>query len=107
MTEMNNNKREDIQKWKVKFQEILGVCQEEIKKTTAIGKKMLNATTANSKLHETYEELGRLTARSIENNLLTWENSQVDKLIEKIKLLEAELENFEKDVRDIKTTDQK
>ena len=44
--------------WKSKFQEMMQVCQEELKKTTEIGKKMLTASKANSDLKEAYEELG-------------------------------------------------
>lgn len=106
MTDMNKNEndknREDYHSWKSRFQELLGVCQEEIKKTTKIGKKMLNATTATSKLNETYEELGRLAVKHMDSNMLNWENSQVTDLVAKIKCLEQELSKFEKDVQEIK-----
>jgi hypothetical protein len=94
----------DIQNWKIKFQELLVVCQEEIKKTTLIGKKMLNATTANSKLNELYEEIGRLAVKQMSSNLLEWNNSAANELVEKVKKLEDELNEFEKDVQDIKNS---
>lgn len=108
MTDLNKNdqkpNKEDMQNWKSRFQELLGVCQEEIKKTTKIGKKMLNATTANTKLNATYEEIGRLAVKQMESNLLTWENSTVKELVQKVKDLEKELNEFEKDVQDIKNS---
>ena len=45
--------------WKNKVQDILHTCQEELKRTTEIGKKMLSASSTNSELHSAYEELGR------------------------------------------------
>ncbi len=46
--------------WRAKMQDVLQTCQDEIKKTTEMGKKMLQASRANSALHEAYEELGKL-----------------------------------------------
>ncbi|MGK0367630.1 MAG: hypothetical protein ACI9QD_000768 [Thermoproteota archaeon] len=96
-----SNKNE-TQNWTEKFQDLLGVCQEEIKKTTAIGKKMLDATTSNSKLHNEYEELGRLCLRQIEEGFLVWENEDSKEIIESIKSLELELNSIENDVKEIK-----
>jgi hypothetical protein len=58
--------------WQSKFQEILQTCQDEVKRTTEIGKKMLSASKTNTSLHEAYEELGHLAASSIESGELKW-----------------------------------
>jgi hypothetical protein len=88
--------------WKTKFQEIVNVCQEELKRTTEIGRKMLNATRANSQLHETYEELGQLLMKAMDTGELKWENPMVKELIERIKLLEQEMEEIESEMNKIK-----
>lgn len=98
----NDDKKHDQTNWKLKFQELLGVCQEEIKKTTSIGIKMLNATTSNSKLHETYEELGRLAKAEVEANNLNWENTRATELMNLINELETQLSQFEDEVQNIK-----
>jgi|GEM_PF-482567 len=51
--------------WKIRVQEILAVCHEELRKTTNIGKKMLSASRTTTNLHEAYEELGRLLYEAI------------------------------------------
>lgn len=91
-----------IYPWKTKFQEIVTVCQEELKRTTEIGKKMLNATKANSQLHETYEQLGQLLMKAIESNELKWDNPKANELLERIKVLEHEMEEIELEVNKIK-----
>ncbi len=98
----SHNKKNNDVNWKAKFQELLGVCQEEIKKTTAIGIKMLNATSSNSRLHECYEELGRMLVKAIDEGELTWESAKVKDLCQEIKQLELTLDQYEKEVEKIK-----
>ncbi len=88
--------------WKSKFQEIFNVCQEELKKTTDIGKKMLMASKSNSKLHEAYEKLGHLAFEAMASGELDWNKEQVTKLVKKIEKYTKELESIEKDVNDLK-----
>lgn len=88
--------------WKDRFNEIVSVCQEEIKKTTEIGKKMLSASKTNTQLNESYEELGHLAFKAIERGDLKWEHMRVTELIETIKNCEKDLESIEKDVTKIK-----
>lgn len=88
--------------WQKKVQEVFQVCSEEIKKTTAIGKKMLSASKANTNLHEAYEELGVLVVEAIKSGDLTWDNEQVSKLMKKIEGCESDLSNIEKEVNDIR-----
>ena len=88
--------------WKNKVQSILHVCQEELKKTTEIGKKMLSASTTNSELHNAYEELGQIVKNKIESKELVVEDPKVHQMIEMINKKEQALEEIEREVRKIK-----
>jgi len=92
------------QPWKNKVQELFQICQEELKRTTEIGKKMLSASKTNTSLHESYEKLGLLAVEQLESGQLKWEDSRVSELIDKIKTCEKDLESFEGDVNKIKTS---
>lgn len=88
--------------WQSKFQEILQTCQDEVKRTTEIGKKMLSASRTNTSLHEAYEELGHLAAKSLASEELKWENPKVVELLATIKECEKDLESIEEEVNKIK-----
>ncbi|PIP90437.1 MAG: hypothetical protein COW01_10045 [Bdellovibrionales bacterium CG12_big_fil_rev_8_21_14_0_65_38_15] len=88
--------------WRSKFNEIVQVCTDELKKTTEIGKKMLNASKTNSSLHEAYEELGVLVAKAIEKKQLDWDNPRALELISKIKRCQTNLHDIETEVNKIK-----
>lgn len=88
--------------WKSKFNELLGTCQSELKKTTQIGKKMLSASQSNADLHDTYEALGIIFKKYIEDDKIKIEDEEVEVLIQKAKRLESDLEGFESDVRNLK-----
>ena len=88
--------------WKTRVQEMLNICQEELKKTTEIGKKMISASKANSELHETYELLGQEILKDIRQNKINWENTEAIRLIKIIEQKEAMLESMESQVQDIK-----
>ncbi|MCT4640959.1 MAG: hypothetical protein N4A33_01590 [Bacteriovoracaceae bacterium] len=88
--------------WKNKFQGLMDVCQSELKRTADIGKKMLSASQSNSKMTESYEDLGRLLYKAIKNSDLSWENDKVTKLINSIDELKSELEQIENEVQEIK-----
>ena len=90
------------EQWKSKVQEMLQICQEELKKTTEIGKKMLTASKASSDLREAYEDLGTLAVSEIRKGNLNWENESVKKILEKISEKESELEVIETQVKEIK-----
>ncbi|MEE2671677.1 MAG: hypothetical protein VYA54_08200 [Bdellovibrionota bacterium] len=90
--------------WKYKFNDLLNTCQSEFKKTTKIGMKMFSASQSNTQLHETYEALGMWLRDAIEKDKLKIEDQEVLGLIEKIKELETAMENFEKEVQEIKKT---
>lgn len=88
--------------WKNRFNEILGSCQEEIRKTTEIGKRMLSASKTNSCLHDSLEELGSMAFQALENGTLKWEDPKVRELVCKIKDCEESLKLIEKEVNKIK-----
>ena len=90
------------QEWKHKVQELFQTAQDEFKRTTEIGKKMLSASKTNSDLHEAYEELGVLAAKDIESGELEWSNPRVKELLGQIKDCEKNLEDIETEVKKIK-----
>ena len=90
------------QPWKLKVQEMLQVCQDEIKRTTEIGKKMLSASKTNSTLHEAYEELGILVVRAMDKKELKWNDVRVLELIDKVKECEKDLASIEGEMNKIK-----
>jgi hypothetical protein len=89
--------------WKNRVQEMLHLCQEELKKTTEIGKKMINASKTNSELHEAYELLGQEILKDLKKNKVEWDNPEALKLIHLIEKKEGELEKMEGQVREIKS----
>ena len=88
--------------WKNRVQEMLNICQEELKKTTEIGKKMISASKANSELHETYELRGQEILKDVRNKKINWENTEALRLIKIIEQKEELLESMETQVQDIK-----
>lgn len=88
--------------WKIKFQSLFNQAQTELKRTTAIGKKMLSASQSNTQLKETYEKLGQLTLEAIKSGELKWQDSKVRELMNKVNQLEEELKKLEEEVQKIK-----
>ncbi|MCP4912416.1 MAG: hypothetical protein GY909_04800 [Oligoflexia bacterium] len=88
--------------WKNRVQEIFQTCQEELKRTTEIGKKMLSATKTNTNLHEAYEEVGTIVVKAIRNGELDWNNPRVKELINIIENCEQDLEEIEDEVNKIR-----
>lgn len=103
---MNDENKEEQtlneQDWKTRFNDLVQSCQNELKRTTQIGMKMLTASQSNMQLHESYEELGRLAKNALNDGSLSWGSSEARDLVEKIEGLEEELEGLEKEVHDIK-----
>ena len=93
----------DNEKWKDKFSNFLVSCQEELKKTTEIGKKMLSASKTNTELQETFEELGRHVRNHIQEKKLDWNDDKVDQLLKKIETYEEQLKDYEDGVKGIKS----
>jgi hypothetical protein len=88
--------------WKAKVHSILQACQEEFKRTTQIGKKMLSASKVNTCLRESYEELGKYTAECLEKNELQWDNGRAQELLQTIQECRKTLEEIEGEVNQIK-----
>ncbi|MCY4643299.1 MAG: hypothetical protein OXB88_01640 [Bacteriovoracales bacterium] len=93
----------DNDKWKEKFSDFINICQGELKKTTKIGQKMLSASKTNTELHKTFEDLGKYTRDQILQEKLSWNDDKVKNLLRKIETYERNLEEFEKEVKDIKS----
>ena len=94
------------EEWKSRLRKLMREAQDEISKATVIGKKMLTASQTNSNLHESYEELGRMAAKHLKSGILEWENSRVSELLEEIEAYEKDLHLIEKEVQDIKVSEQ-
>jgi len=90
------------QEWKSRVQELFQTAQDEFKRTTEIGKKMLTASKTNSSLHEAYEALGMLAVKEIERGNLEWNNPKVKELLEQISHCQKDLEDIESEVKKIK-----
>ncbi len=65
---------------------------------------MFNASKTNTKLHESYEDLGQLLYNALKNKEFEWNDPKVAALAKEIELLERELEEIESEVRKIKIT---
>ncbi len=92
--------------WKSKCQNLLSNCQTEIKKTTAIGKKMIMASKTNTELHQVYEALGRKVFAAIKSDELKWDDDEVRQIIECIDRSQEDLNHYEEEVTSIKKGDQ-
>lgn len=103
-TEKSENQNTS-ENWKEKLGEIVTVCQDEIKRTTEIGKRMLSASKTNSDLHESYEELGKYICDQVRKKKLALEDDEVTRLIQKITDCEETLQGLEKEVSKIKEQD--
>ncbi|MCB9063416.1 MAG: hypothetical protein H6622_17970 [Halobacteriovoraceae bacterium] len=89
------------QDWRNKVQEMFNTGLEEFKRTTEIGRKMINASRTNSDLHESYENLGKMVYKLIKSGELDLNSSKASELVEKIsrcredlKLMEVEMEKI-------------
>ncbi|MBC7712175.1 MAG: hypothetical protein H7177_02485 [Rhizobacter sp.] len=75
---------------------------KEVMKTSAIGKKMLTASRTNAHLKDTYEELGKLLERGVENGEVDWDSPKMRALIHTIKACKRDLEDIERKMNRIK-----
>ncbi|MEC8623541.1 MAG: hypothetical protein VXY34_01880 [Bdellovibrionota bacterium] len=88
--------------WSKKVMQVLQHAQEELKKTTEIGKKMISASKTSSELHEAYEELGKLVYKGLKGESLSLEDPRLGEFVEKIDDLQEELGDIESEVNKIK-----
>ena len=91
------------QQWKEKVQHFFNCCQDELKKTTTIGKKMISASKTNTCLHDSYKELGRLVFKALEKEELQWDHPQLPRLMQVIRECKDGLKNIEEDVNRLKS----
>ena len=75
---------------------------KEIMKTSALGKKLLTASRTNAHLKDTYEELGRLLEKGVENGEVDWDSPKMRALLHTIKACKKDLEDIEKKLNKIK-----
>ncbi len=75
---------------------------KELLKTSAIGKKMLTASRTNAHLKDTYEELGKLLEKGVENGEVDWDSPKMRALLHTIKACKKDLEEIEKKMNKIK-----
>jgi DNA-binding TFAR19-related protein (PDSD5 family) len=75
---------------------------QEILKTSVIGKKLLTASRTNSHLKETYEELGRLVEKDIDQGILEWDSPKARAHLNTIRACKKDLAEIENQVHRIK-----
>lgn len=75
---------------------------KEFMKTSAIGKKMLTASRTNAHLKDTYEELGKLLERGIENGEIDWDSPKMRAMLHTIKACRNDLRDIEIKMNKIK-----
>ena len=88
--------------WRKKAMGVIQACEHELRRTTAIGMKMIHASKASTDLHDTYEELGRLVAKSIKSGELEWKDPRARVLMTNAEELEALLHEMEGHVQELK-----
>ncbi len=105
MSQTQGPKKRDNQDfdWKSRFSRFFRSAEDEIKKTTAIGKKMLSASRTNTNLHDCYEKLGIMVETAVKNKTLTWEDPKVNGILKEIEDLKKELSQYEDDLQNIKS----
>ena len=89
--------------WKKRAFGVFQACEVELRRTTAIGMKMVQASKASSELHETYEELGRHLVKAIKNKELEWKDPYIRILMTRADDLELLLNDMEGDVQQMKS----
>ena len=99
MNAENNNKENP---WVDKFNELVNTCQNEFKRTTQIGMKMVSASQSTAQLQEEYQKLVKMVAKAMKKGDLKWENEEVAQLLEQIAQLKGQLKGFEKEVQELK-----
>ena len=88
--------------WSKKFIQVLQHAQDELKKTTEIGKKMISASKTSSELHDAYESLGKHIYKLLKEKNLNPDDPELDSFVEKIDDLHEELGDIESEVNKIK-----
>lgn len=88
--------------WKAKINRFFFGFQQEVIKTSVIGKKMLTASRTNAYLKDTYEELGRLLEKGMDSGEVEWDSAKVRALLHTVRACKKDLEEIERQVHKIK-----
>ncbi len=91
--------------WRKKALGVLQACENELRRTTAIGMKMIHASKASSELHETYEEIGRNVVKMIDAGEIASPSARIDNLVARVRELEQVLGDMEGQVSELKKED--
>jgi len=85
---------------KEKVDAFLQLCRDEVQRAAKIGKKMFDASKANSSLRSLYGDLGELVARTPREE---WANhTAISELLTAIKTCQEELDRLNQEVQEIK-----
>ncbi len=87
---------------RVKINFWLNHMHSEIRKTSAIGKKMLTASRTNAHLKDTYEELGKLLEKGVDSGEVDWDSAKLRALLHTVKACKKDLEEIERKMNTIK-----
>ncbi|NOT80485.1 MAG: hypothetical protein HOP07_15960 [Bacteriovoracaceae bacterium] len=87
---------------RIKFNYWFHNIQNEIKKTSAIGRKMLTASRTNAHLKDTYEELGKLLEKGVDSGEVDWDSARLRALLHSVKACKKDLEEIERKMNKIK-----
>ena len=90
------------QHWKGKVHKFVNNCQNELKRTTEIGKKMLSASKTSTTLRDAYEELGQILEKEIENGNHSIQNPKVMDLLAVVKACKNDLNHLEGEMNRIR-----
>ena len=86
---------------KEKVDAFLQQCRDEVQRAAKIGKKMFDASKANSSLRSLYSDLGELVARTPRE---AWgQNAAIGELLAAIKTCQEELDRINQEMQEIKT----
>jgi hypothetical protein len=94
--------KKNRQSWRHKAVGVWQVCETELKKTTAIGLKMISASKANGELNEAFEDLGRHLYQSLKTGRHEWHDSKVKMLCQRIQELDHFMHTMEDQVQLLK-----
>ena len=79
--------------------------QDELKRTTSIGKKMINAGKTNTTMRDTLEQIALLAVEEIRSGRLEWDNPRIREFMSIVEKCESELQVIENQVTTLKNTE--
>ena len=85
---------------KEKVDAFVQLCRDEVQRAAKIGKKMIDASKANSSLRNLYSDLGELVAKTDPQEWV--QNAAINELLAAIKTCQGELQRINDEVKEIK-----